>query len=204
MSEIAEIRTGQLAFEMSVWDEVETYDKIQGSLDVEAKVRLLGVPMVVTAVAFRLTESGSDFVSVECVTAPFEKYDVDAIIKYRKNITKDLTTSGAEELGYSLEDFVQPLTHVVFNDSSTGVRRQIVSYLEQKNLIQLKAKKLPPEAHDKLDGAGGTSPFDETVANWKIPGEAVTGISIRLVCPKGVRLSAYESTFGPASTFYLA
>lgn len=64
----------------------------------------------------------------------------------------------------------------VMNDGSTGVYRQVVSYLHKKGMLADDIDKPETGEHE-----------------------------VRLVCRKGLRVSEYEGPGGkPASTFYLA
>jgi len=107
----------------------------------------------------------------------------------------------------------QPLQVARFNDGSTGVRRQIVSYLAAKGYIQVSDTPL-----DEIGTAGGKmgdSEFDIPVNYWKdvmqgdlrfdIEGDSVYDFKIPrgLSCPRGLRSSEYRNEFGDGVTRYL-
>jgi hypothetical protein len=80
----------------------------------------------------------------------------------------------------------------VYNDGSTGIRRQIVAYLAEKGIIA-KGYKTEPD-----------------VAIWVQPNDKAEKdpeFGIRFLAPRGLRVSTYDSEFAPdgqASTYYLA
>jgi len=92
----------------------------------------------------------------------------------------------------SLEDL--PID-AVFNDGSTGIRRQVVQYLASKGLLPEHYVENPdttvwgvlPAAVDE-NGEG---------SDWEIP--------VKLVCARGLRVSEYSNEFTDEGvTFYLA
>jgi hypothetical protein len=82
----------------------------------------------------------------------------------------------------------------VYNDGSTGIRRQIVAYLADKGIIHEDYK------------------TDPDVSIWVLPdpgseGEKDPEFGIKFLAPRGLRVSEYDSEFAPdgkASTYYLA
>ena len=74
----------------------------------------------------------------------------------------------------------------VYNDGSTGIRRQIVSYLAYKGVIGKEYQETP----------------DAPI--WVNDDVADPEFVIRFIAPRGLRVSEYEGDFGEAKTFYLA
>lgn len=164
-------------------DEVLGHELISG----EAADKLIGVPFVITRVQFRegvqrpKTPYRDDYVSCEAVVAP-----QDVLAQRAKRGRLDLD-----------EISVDPGEHIIFNDGSTGIYRQIVQYLSTKGLIQL------PEGPDV--GGKGESRFDLPRSQW-IEGDEQDGFNIRLLCPRGLRYSEYTNDFNPdgSKTRYIA
>jgi hypothetical protein len=166
-------------------DEVLGHELLSG----EAADKLIGVPFIITRVVFRdgILRAGSqyrdDYVSCEAVVAP-------------KEVLAERARKGRLDLD-SIS--VDPGEHIVFNDGSTGIYRQIVQYLESKGLIKLPAG---PEA-----GAKGESRFDLPRSQWyEGDDKATEGIHVRLLCPRGLRYSEYVNDYSPdgAKTRYIA
>lgn len=104
-----------------------------------------------------------------------------------------------------------PDDHIVFNDGSTGVRRQITKTLAAMGWIKLSGERIidsgkmgecsydqPPT--EWADVHFGEIRFDET-------GGGIYQAPIRLKCPRGLRLSDYENEFTngqQATTRYIA
>lgn len=80
---------------------------------------------------------------------------------------------------------------IVYNDGGTGIRRQIVAYLQA-------AGQLPQDMNpDDMIAANGAESVSFEFSNDG------TGIPT-LAVPRGLRESDYESDYGPARTYYLA
>lgn len=160
---------------------------------------LSGVPFVVTALTFRkgyLRPPTPDFpegrqfayVSAECVIAPERE------LKRRRVNVEDLP--------------FDPNGTVVFNDGSTGIYRQLVQYLAMRGAITLP---------DPLTETGnhGDSTYDLPPRDWSDvhagsltftdDGWADYTVDVRLVCPRGLRISEYVNDWAPngAKTRYL-
>lgn len=157
---------------------------------------LMGVPFLITKVVFRkgtkralpksLAEKfGTDektfsYASCEAVIAPLE------VLKRRRVNTDELP--------------FEPGDQIVFNDGSTGVYRQIVAYLTATGTIELPepiieggkhgecSYDLPPQDWAAVNA--GQIVFDE--AGW-----ADYTVNVRLSCPRGIRLSEYETDYSP-------
>ena len=148
---------------------------------------LVGVPFAITRLTFRRgipKRDGTDSAvcAVEGVIAP-----EDVLKRRRVNMA---------ELPW------EPGAQIVFNDGSTGIYRQLVQYIsEVKGYVTL------PEGLPE-GGGYGESRYD--LAHWEWSrinagevttdrdGNPVYTINIRLTCPRGIRVSEYESDYNPA------
>lgn len=170
-------------------DEIIGYDLAAGEIADD----LVGVPFLITGVVFRAgvlrDKERQAYVSCETRIAP--KLDL-RLINSRRESSRLAKVSDLDGLPF------EPDSHVVFNDGSTGVYRQIVKYLAMKGYITL-AEPIT-EA-----GSYGESSFDQPPNRWTDThaGETVrdtdgfVGYSapIRLYCPRGLRLSLYENDY---------
>ena len=91
-------------------------------------------------------------------------------------------------------------SHVVFNDGSTGIYRDVVRTLLRKGYITGLNEELPE------NGDANTTRYD--VSFSRDTGEAVRMSTsfdgINLYCPEGLRKSDYKGPKGDATTWYLA
>lgn len=198
----------------NVWDEIGQADVYQASAELTTKVRLIGVPFVVTKAHYRtgaFTRPNEvfpdDYVSLEAVTPPANHplWDERKIARLRQKAHDDMEGKLARKLEFTVDDFVGPEEFVVINDSSTGVKRQFTGYLAHKGLIVLDIEKLPEL--DSMSGSIGENAFDQNRDEWKSGKEAATsGIPVRVVFKQGLRVSAYENEANAdgSVTFYLA
>lgn len=173
-------------------------DQVQGSeLAKDALLdALVGVPFLIYRLTtrpgiVRRTKTGEnkqfDYVSCEIVLADEQEMN-------RRRV--DLTN-----LPFA------PGDQVVFNDGSTGVWRQIVAYLHAREFIVL------PEG--PTGGPSGESIYDLPVADWTDirigeltfddDGNGIYTADVRLLCPRGLRVSEYRNEFNPdgSKTRYL-
>lgn len=155
-------------------DEVLGHELLSG----EAQDKLIGVPFVITKVIFRegVQRKGApyrdDYVTCEAVVAP-------------EDVFKNRADRGRLDLSAISVD---PGEHIVFNDGSTGIYRQIVQYLHAKGCIKV------PDGPDA--GGKGDSRFDLPRSEWDDGDEAGThGIEIRLFAPRGLRYSTYSNEY---------
>jgi hypothetical protein len=170
-------------------DEILGYDLAKD----ETADDLVGVPFIITRVTFRpgvlRDKVRQAYVSCETVIAP--QLDL-RLINTRRDGSRLPHLFDLEGLAFG------PGSHVVFNDGSTGVYRQIVKYLAAKKYIELKAPVI--EA-----GSYGESSFDQPPGGWAditqgesffdADGFASYVADIRLYCPRGLRLSLYENDY---------
>jgi hypothetical protein len=174
-------------------DEILGYDLARD----ETADDLIGVPFAITRVRFHpgiiRNKVQAAFVSCETRIAP--TLDLRLINPRR-------VSSGLSRLT-TLDDLAfGPDSHVLFNDGSTGVYRQIVKYLLMKEYIKLPLPLIE-------GGPSGESSFDIPPSGWasidegeEIPGDVFTGYvaDIRLYCPRGLRLSTYENESAPGGS----
>lgn len=190
-------------------DEVLGYDLAKNEL-LDA---LVGVPFMVTQMSFRpgitrKTESGDKqfaFVSAECVIAPASELRLPKINAARETAKLPRLETLAD-LPFGADE------HVVFNDGSTGIYRQMVQYLNSKGYITLvkdgesvitngrigeTSLDLPPG--DWADVHAGHMQFD-------LDGFGLYSVHVRLFCPRGLRLSKYQNEYNPdgSQTRYIA
>lgn len=166
--------------------------------------RLFKVPFVITAVAYRKgdivqkgeTEPGA-YVSITATIA-----DEPTLLKLHKFGRINL-----DELPFMPEE------SIVFNDGSTGVKRQITEFLHVQQYIQV----AEPD-HIVIGGASGASSFDLPPHKWANVSERGTYVldedgfglydvtlETRLHCRRGLRPSNYSNEYAKdATTWYLA
>jgi len=172
-------------------DEILGYDLARD----ETANDLVGVPFVITRVVFRpgvmRDKVLQAYVSCEVRIAP--QLDLRAINARRESSRLPRLTD-LEALVFG------PNAHMVFNDGSTGVYRQMVKYLFGKGFIVLKTPVTEV-------GQYGESSFDQPPNQWREirEGESVKdekgwvdySAPILLYCPRGLRLSQYENEYAP-------
>jgi hypothetical protein len=154
---------------------------------------LVGVPFVLTRVVFRpgvlRDKLRSAYVSCEVRTSP--TLDL-RLINSRRESSRLPRLGDLESLAFG------PDSHVVFNDGSTGVYRQVVKLLTAKQYITLPTPIV--EA-----GGYGESSFDQPPSKWAgfqqgTPVNTEDGFigytaDLALYCPRGLRLSLYENDY---------
>ena len=153
-----------------------------------SKEDLIGIPHVIIGVTYRpgfprMDKAPGDYVSVEAVVA--DKITLDSP-PVRRQMLQEPTVWGNEA--------------VVYNDSGTGVRRELTSVFHTAGLIDV-----GPEKKDE-------NRFDRQFQKWaRGEDRATTGIvadfngnPFRYLCLRGLQKSDYESPYGPATTFYIA
>lgn len=172
---------------------------------------LVGIPMIVTKASFRKGVSrkgrpnysentpNDAYVSLEILLAP--EFNLASVNRARK-------TNGLSEITDISQLPFQPSDHVVINDGSTGIYRQVVAFLATADYIDLN----PGE----MSGGKGETILDTAPYEWADirTGESVydddgfllAEFNVRLACRRGIRLSEYASEFNPdgAKTRYLA
>lgn len=167
-------------------DEVLGHDLLKN----EILDSLEGVPFLITRVIFRPADVASreSYVTCEAIIAP------ENVLKTRRVNLQTLP--------------FDPGDHVVLNDGSTGIYRQIVAYLYSRGYIGLPEPIVP-------EGKANESSFDLPPDKWTEvhggdlrytpSGETVYSANIRLLAKRGIRISDYENEWTKdGKTRYLA
>jgi hypothetical protein len=183
-------------------DEILGYDLARD----ETADDLVGVPFMLTRVQFRpgvlREKERQSYVSCEARIAP--ALDL-RLINTRREGSRLQRISDLDMLAFG------PDSHVVFNDGSTGVYRQLVKYLFSRKYITLSEPVI--EA-----GSYGETSFDLPPGRWTAINQGATFpigegkdvftgyvADILLYCPRGLRLSLYENDYTQTGkTRYLA
>lgn len=153
---------------------------------------LINVPHVIIGVTYRpgyvaSDGSQSDYVSIEAVVANKETLESTPI----RNL-----------LGRPIDQLeVFPNESVVYNDGSTGVRRELTGLFHSIGLIDV-----------GTPASKNENPFDRSLFQWMTGAEEAQlgftadkdGNPFRFIVARGLRRSDYESPYGPATTFYIA
>jgi hypothetical protein len=172
---------------------------------------LVGIPMIVTKASFRKgvsrkgrpnfsEENPNDgYVSLEILLAPV--FDMAQINRARK--ANDMTEiTSLSQLPFRQSD------HVVINDGSTGIYRQVVAFLATADYIDLN--------EGEVVGGKGETILDTVPNEWAAiragnsvfddDGFLTAEFNVRLACRRGLRLSRYDTEYNPdgATTRYLA
>lgn len=152
-----------------------------------SKDDMIGVPHVIIGVTFRpgFPRAGEvgDYVSIEAIVA--DKVTMDSA-PVKSMLPADLA--------------VWPNEPVVYNDSGTGVRREMTRLLHGINFIDVGADSTKTDENI----------FDRQFQLWADGADkATTGITKNdfggkpvYLALRGLRRSDYESPYGPATTFY--
>jgi len=122
VTELVNRPIGQLSYRDLVDNATFVVDESQ--LEKE-KARLVGVPFVITRVTFRPGDASPDYVSCECVVGDAQACAEAVGRGWVPGVT-------------DVQNFpFMPEERVVFNDSSTGVRRDIVRLLHSAGMINV-------------------------------------------------------------------
>lgn len=166
------------------------------------KMTLVGVPMVITRVTYRpkaaKTERG--FVSVEAVIGDVPHIEQAIRRGWIPNVER------VDQFPFTPEELI------VFNDGSTGIRRQLTILLQSAGLLDI---------GDRPDG--DNSAFDRDWSAWNayrsgtmqnvgadsegnpVKIEVPDFTDLRIFAPRGLRVSSYTADgIGDATTFYLS
>ena len=131
------------------------------------KRTMIGVPHIITNLAFR-------------------KGNKDATQKQHDYVSAEFTT---------LPEAGKPAVDGVYNDGSTGIRRQLVQYLAHKGTLPADPFGADPDSlvWSVIPGPDPTDP------------ESDPSFDVRLIAARGLRVSEYENDYTDEGvTFYLA
>lgn len=174
------------------WEDVtRDADEVFGA-DLEKGNTLIGVPMCIIRATFRQ----GDFLNAKIDDKGWY-VSLDTIIGPDDEIRRAIRRDRIPEA--NRENLPEAGEHLVFNEGGTGVYRQMVEYLVNKGRILIKSDK--PE-----QGAYGESRYDILPPEWEYPatgyelrfdndGNPVVSFEVRLLCPRGLRLSEYENEY---------
>jgi hypothetical protein len=164
-----------------------------------SKDDLLGVPFIIISLTYRegFPRAGvkGDYVSVEAVVA-------DAGILHSRPVLSGIGREHGETRVPDPGDLtVYPNEAVVFNDGSTGVRRQVTGYAIAAGIADP-----GPAGKDVLE------PADRQYQKWVKGGDQAAdkivafpnGEPFRVACRRGLRRSEYANEYGDAVTYYIA
>lgn len=162
---------------------------------------LVGVPFLITSATFRdgtprrekvdgkVQEFPTNYVSLEIMigdSAALDRAMQRAVQRKRETAINNLGRFDPEEL-------------LVLNDGSTGIYRQVVSFLVETGRLAV------PAGED--GGMSGQSRFDTYRSQWTGWDSTKTTdptFPFMLLCPRGTRESRYEFGTDEAITHYLA
>lgn len=158
---------------------------------------LLGVPHIVVSVTYRegFPRAGvkGDYVSLEAVIA---SPDILASMPVMKSITTQ-----QPEVRTVFDLGVFPNEAVIYNDGSTGVRRQVTEKIASLGMID-------PGKPDKDVLVPGDRQIQKWAKGADLLGERLVatpnGQPLRFNNLRGLRKSDYENEYGEATTYYIA
>jgi hypothetical protein len=173
-------------------DEILGYDLAHD----ETTDDLVGIPFALTSVTFRpgvmRGKVRQAYVSCEVRIAPKAKLDL-VLINNRRVSSRLSPIADLDALTFG------PDSHVVFNDGSTGVYRQVVKYLSAKGYVELVQPVIETGAYGESSFDIPPSGFARINRGTPMEKDGFLGYAIpmgaALFCPRGLRLSLYENDF---------
>jgi hypothetical protein len=204
VSELEKTQGGQLG-KLSFASMLSNVDAVVSTGVLEQdKARLIGVPHMITRLTFRPPTPSptvddpnamTDYVSIECVVADMPRIMQAIERRWIPGVT-DLS-------GFAFS----PEESLVYNDGSTGIRRQLVKFLAQAERITLPPR--PSNVGDEF--------FDMPWTEWEafdnytfqnVEGSdtkiEVPDFDFRVFAEHGLRVSEYTFEGRAATTFYLS
>jgi hypothetical protein len=170
------------------------------SEELTPKEMLLGIPFVITELAYRYVEQRDE-------TDPKAPVVSSDYVSVTGRVASAKVMAEARERSIKAKSFfpeIEPESLIVFNDGSTGIRRQITGLLHLKGLINI----------GNRNGEVGNAVFDRKFFNWESHEEGPDGelspplfnIAARggIQVLKGLRMSGYEYGGRPVITYYLS
>lgn len=150
---------------------------------------LIGVPFVTTAMTFRVGDT------MNAATKVRGAYVTIEILTGDERAFKRALARGRIDENCPFD----PEEEIVFNEGGTGAYRQAVHAWEGMHWITL------PDGPE--GGTYGESRLDAPLSNWEFPadspvecavdseGNPVFSAAVRLLCPRGLRVSEYQNDF---------
>ena len=201
--------------------EIMSWDEMVGSapayfidgLTIVDKPDLLGIPHAITAVRFQRAEMRGavghkvlrDWISVEATVAPRETLEAE----FQRGRIPNVASIDALPF--------KPAERIVYNDGSTGVRRQFVALLDNAGLITVGGTSTSDDR--RLDRRFDTAwpDWEDAGDQWAVSGQDDdqndvkvpaftrnhTGGQFLIVCRRGLRVSNYEYDGTETQTYYL-
>lgn len=158
---------------------------------------LLGVPHIIISATYRegFPRAGvkGDYLSLEAIVASADILTSTPVFSHIAS--EQPSVSKLSDLS------VFPNEAVVYNDGSTGVRRQVTQMLASSGMIDP-----GPRGTDVLD------PADRQIQRWAKGSDIMdnrivaspNGDPLRIRALRGLRVSEYQNEYGDARTFYIA
>jgi len=145
---------------------------IQSAQLEKEKARLLGIPHIITRVTYRPGIEEKDYVSIEAVVADAGtlEYEVKRGRVPGASVFADLT--------------VEPEERIVYNDGSTGIRRQLTHLLHNMGLIEV------------LGVGQDLAVFDTPYFEWM----TFTQVGLMNGEAEGVKIEVPDFTLSPSGT----
>lgn len=170
-------------------------DLVSGEGNEELYAKLVGVPFGITKFEFR---EGTPYVGPSGETYPGDYVTVSAQMANEKTMRNRQVDMGA------LPAQLYPGNRIVFNDGSTGIRRESVKFLNRNRFITL------PQPIVE-GGAKGESTYDLVVDGWVEINHGYVaardgGLDYTVILPKpfllprGLRYSEYPNPINPKQT----
>lgn len=167
------------------------------------KARLLGIPHIITRATFRPGIEEKDYVSIEAVVAD------------RGTLEYEVKRGRVPNVDSYADLTVEPEERIVYNDGSTGVRRQLVHLLHNMGLIEVPNVQQDLAVFDTpyfdwqtftqvglMNGAGEDEKIE--VPDFTL---SPSGAPLAIVVEHGLRLSTFPNPTNPkamSEVFYLS
>lgn len=184
-------------------DSLWTFD----SEDLTDKEQLVGVPFVIVEASYRYVENTKD-------DGTTQSGDYVSVVG---RVASDIAMKAAKTRAEKAKQFfptIEPESYIVFNDGSTGIRRQLTGLFHQARLIDVGERTTAPE--DQRNGL-----YDRKFYDWASAlGEPTvtkdgemrpptinigkSGKPLIIKVLKGLRYSSYSYEGTPTGTFYLS
>lgn len=199
----ADSRALNLSDELSFAEllEVDQHYKLKG-LTKAAKGELMGVPLIVTGITWWVSDiPNKDFVALEAVVGNYQIL-AETVRLGRVSVLRDGKSSVITDVE---ELVVHPEERIVFNDGSTGVRRQVTQLCHAEGLINVGTVASDSDYDKSFMEWDSFNEFREQGSHGNVP--TVTknrnGQPFILRALRGLYLSEYTNEYGKGMTYYL-